>query len=56
MCVCHTRLAQLVERWPFKPVAVGSSPTPGMPCWRNWIARETSNLEVVGSSPTQGTL
>ena len=20
--------------------------------WRNWIARETSNLKVVGSSPT----
>ena len=25
-----------------------------MPCWRNWIARKTSNLKVVGSSPTQG--
>ena len=24
-----TRLAQLVERWPFKPVVVGSSPTGG---------------------------
>lgn len=26
----HTRLAQLVERWPFKPVVVGSSPTGGV--------------------------
>ena len=25
----HTRLAQLVERWPFKPVVVGPSPTGG---------------------------
>ena len=25
-----TRLAQLVERWPFKPVVVGSSPTGGV--------------------------
>ena len=23
-----------------------------MSVWRNWIARETSNLKVVGSSPT----
>ena len=26
----YTRLAQLVERWPFKPVVVGSSPTGGV--------------------------
>ena len=70
------RLAQLVERTPFKLVAVGSSPTSGvnkfpycqflkyyyylkrklikiisMSVWRNWIARKTSNLKVVGSSP-----
>ena len=25
-----------------------------MPWWRNWIALQTSNLEVVGSNPTQG--
>ena len=25
----HTRLAQSVERWPFKPVAEGSSPSAG---------------------------
>jgi hypothetical protein len=25
----YTRLAQSVERWPFKPVVVGSSPTGG---------------------------
>ena len=25
-----------------------------MPQWRNWIARRTSNPEVVGSSPTWG--
>ena len=44
MCVCitlcvvklvqtigiYTRLAQLVERWPLKPVVVGSSPTGGV--------------------------
>ena len=23
-------------------------------CWRNWIARKTSNLEVPGSSPGWG--
>lgn len=28
--VTLTRLAQLVERWPFKPVVVGSSPTGGV--------------------------
>ena len=27
-----------------------------MPHWRNWIARQTSNLKVVGSSPTWGIL
>lgn len=26
----YTRLAQLVERWPLKPVVVGSSPTGGV--------------------------
>ena len=26
-----------------------------MPHWRNWIAHQTSNLGVVGSSPTWGT-
>ena len=25
-----------------------------MPHWRNWIAHQTSNLGVVGSSPTWG--
>ena len=25
-----------------------------MPVWRNWIAHQTSNLGVVGSSPTWG--
>ena len=25
-----------------------------IPTWRNWIARETSNLEVAGSSPAVG--
>ena len=29
-CRTVTRLAQLVERWPFKPVVVGSSPTGGV--------------------------
>ena len=24
------------------------------PDWRNWIARETSNLKVTGSSPVSG--
>jgi hypothetical protein len=27
-----------------------------MPHWRNWIAHPTSNREVVGSSPTWGTI
>ena len=27
-----------------------------MPHWRNWIAHQTSNLGVVGSSPTWGIL
>ena len=32
---------------------VGSNPTPDkLSAWRNWIARKTSNLKVVGSSPT----
>ena len=26
-----------------------------LPCWLNWIERKTSNLKVVGSSPTRGT-
>ena len=35
---------------------VGSNPTSHtLPHWRNWIAHQTSNLGVVGSSPTWGT-
>ena len=35
---------------------VGSNPTPcthlvSLSVWRNWIARQTSNLKVAGSNP-----
>ena len=33
--------------------AEGGFPS-GAPQWRNWIALQTSNLEVVGSNPTWG--
>ena len=41
---------------------VGSNPTPSirslkkrqLPHWRNWIAHQTSNLGVAGSSPVVG--
>ena len=33
---------------------VRASPGVYQPQWRNWIARRTSNPEVVGSSPTWG--
>ena len=37
----------------FHPADPGSSPGVGnLPHWRNWIAHQTSNLGVVGSSPT----
>ena len=29
-------------------------PPHALPLWRNWIARETSNLEVAGSNPVRG--
>ena len=33
-------------------MVAGSSPALGVvSVWRNWIARETSNLKVAGSSP-----
>ena len=33
-------------------MVAGSSPALGvMSVWRNWIARETSNLKVAGSNP-----
>ena len=36
---------------------VGSNPTECILLrWRNWIARETSNLKVVGSIPTRSVL
>ena len=36
----------------FHPADPGSSPGVGnFPHWRNWIAHQTSNLGVVGSSP-----
>ncbi len=28
--MCRAFLAQMVERWPFKPMAVGSTPTEGV--------------------------
>ncbi|KAK1930683.1 hypothetical protein P3T76_014004 [Phytophthora citrophthora] len=48
--VWYTRLAQSVERWPFKPVVVGSSPTGGacffaIVCWRwRWRWRVVGEL------------
>ena len=40
----------------FHPSDPGSSPGMGnLPHWRNWIAHQTSNLGVVGSSPTADT-
>ena len=35
----------------FHPADPGSSPGVGMSVWRNWIARQTSNLKVAGSNP-----
>uniref|UniRef100_A0AAV1VGK7 Uncharacterized protein n=1 Tax=Peronospora matthiolae TaxID=2874970 RepID=A0AAV1VGK7_9STRA len=60
-----TRLAQLVERWPFKPVVVGSSPTGGVTLFQlvrchadvamntvmEWLSFYQSNPYVVDSSP-----
>ncbi|KAK1930678.1 hypothetical protein P3T76_013999 [Phytophthora citrophthora] len=39
--VWYTRLAQSVERWPFKPVVVGSSPT-GDACFFAIFRQSTS--------------
>ena len=42
-----------LERSAFNRVAEGSNPSQdNSPHWRNWIARQTSNLKVVGSNPT----
>ena len=59
-----TRLAQSVERTPFKRVVVGSSPTPGgsaKPLKKLKVTRLAQLVErtpfkrvVVGSSPTPG--
>ena len=35
----------------FHPADPGASPGVGMSVWRNWIARQTSNLKVAGSNP-----
>ena len=48
-------LAQLVERSTVNRKVTGSSPVRrGLPQWRNWISRLTSNQKAVGSSPTWG--
>ena len=62
-------VAQLAERWPVKPMVVGSSPTPGAmmtgsPCGTllfvfgvvaQWSEQGTHNPRVVGSIPTRPT-
>ena len=59
----YTRLAQSVERWPFKPVAEGSSPSAGgralglehprvaCICLAQLVERTTLNRVVRGSTP-----
>jgi hypothetical protein len=45
-------IAQLAEQWTVNPfVGCSSHPSENMSVWRNWIAHQTSNLGVAGSSP-----
>ena len=44
----------MVERGAYDAVVEGSTPSVSTKSlWRNWIARETSNLKVAGSSPAR---
>ena len=48
-------LSSVVERGAYDAVVEGSTPSVSTKSlWRNWIARETSNLKVAGSSPARG--
>jgi hypothetical protein len=48
----YLTIAQLAEQWTVNPfVGCSSHPSENVSVWRNWIAHQTSNLGVAGSSP-----
>ena len=58
--VKRAHLAQKVERWPFKPMVVGSIPTVGAKLLRAFLAEGSKALRsgrsifgCVGSNPTE---